>query len=49
MDFSARKVGVKESWALKWHREWGTAGSSTKAGGVKREAWPEWMRKFKDC
>ncbi|MBL7154050.1 MAG: type II secretion system protein [Phycisphaerae bacterium] len=48
MDFSVRKVGLKELWTLKWHRTWNTANEWTIAGGVKPEDWPEWMRKFKD-
>jgi len=48
MDWPARKVGLKELWALKWHRQFDTAGPWTKAGGVKPEDWPEWMRYFKD-
>ncbi|MHC4641529.1 MAG: type II secretion system protein [Planctomycetota bacterium] len=48
MDWSVRKVGLKELWTLKWHREFNTAGPWTIAGGVKPTDWPEWMRKFKD-
>jgi len=48
MDWSVRKVGLKELWTLKWHRNFDTAGPWTRAGGVKPEDWPEWMRKFKD-
>ena len=48
MDWSVRKVGLKELWILKWHSSWDTAGPWTKAGGVKPEDWPEWMRRFKD-
>lgn len=48
MDFSARKVGLKELWTLKWHRSFDTAGPWTKAGGVQPSDWPEWMRNFKD-
>ncbi len=48
MDWSVRKVGLKELWTLKWHREFDTAGPWTKAGGVKPEDWPQWMRRFKD-
>jgi len=48
MDFSVRKVGLKELWTLKWHREFDTAGPWTKAGGVQPEDWPQWMRHFKD-
>ncbi len=40
MDWSVRKIGLKELWKLKWHREFDTSGWP----GV----WPEWMRQFKD-
>jgi len=32
MDWSARKVGLKELWTLKWHRSFNTANSYTLAG-----------------
>lgn len=48
VDWSVRKIGLKELWTLKWDREADTAGPWTKAGGVKPEDWPEWMRSFKD-
>jgi len=48
MDWSIRKVGLKELWTLKWHREFDTAGPWTKAGNAQPEDWPEWMRTFKD-
>jgi hypothetical protein len=48
MDWSARKVGLKELWRLKWHRSFNTAGPWTKAGGVEPTDWPEWIRDFKD-
>jgi prepilin-type processing-associated H-X9-DG protein len=48
LDWSVRKVGLKELWTLKWHRDFDTAGPWTKAGGVKPEDWPQWMRRFKD-
>jgi len=48
LDWSVRKVGLKELWTLKWHRKFDTAGPWTRAGGVQPEDWPEWMRKFKD-
>jgi len=48
MDWSVRKVGLKELWMLKWHREFNTSNEWTKAGGAKPEDWPEWMRNFKD-
>ena len=48
MDWSVRKVGLKELWTLKWHRNFNTASHWTKTGGVLLEEWPEWMRRFKD-
>lgn len=48
LDSSVRKVGLKELWTLKWQPDYETLGPWTKAGGVKPEDWPEWMRGFKD-
>ena len=48
MDWSVRKVGLKELWTLKWHKAYNTAGLWTTAGGVRPTDWPEWMRSFKD-
>jgi hypothetical protein len=48
MDWSARKVGLKELWTFKWNRQFDTSGPWTKAGGVRPDDWPEWMRSFKD-
>jgi len=48
LDWSARKVGLKELWTLKWHQSFNKAGPWTKAGGVRPADWPEWMRSFKD-
>jgi len=48
MDFSVRKVGLKELWTLKWHRAFNTNGPWTKAGGMRPNDWPAWMRSFKD-
>jgi len=39
-DFSARKVGLKELWRLKWHRRYDT--------DAPPPVWPEWMQPFKD-
>ncbi|MFC1793919.1 hypothetical protein ACFL3Q_10080, partial [Planctomycetota bacterium] len=47
-DWSVRKVGLKELWKLKWHRQFDTNGTWTKAGGAQPDDWPEWMRGFKD-
>ena len=48
MDWSARTVGVKELWTLKWHKQYDTEGPWTMAGGVNPGDWPQWMRRFKD-
>jgi len=48
MDWSARKIGLKELWTLKWHRNFRTWGPWTRAGGVRPERWPNWMRDFKE-
>ena len=48
MDWSVRKIGVKELWTQKWHRRCDTRGPWTKAGGVELEDWPAWMRRFKE-
>jgi len=48
MDWSVRKVGLKEMWTLKWHRQFNTEGPWTMAGGAQWDKWPQWMRKFRD-
>jgi prepilin-type processing-associated H-X9-DG protein len=48
LDFSARRVGLKELWTLKWHRQYDTDGPWTICGGVQPEDWPDWMRDFED-
>ena len=48
LDWSVRRIGIKQLWTLKWHHDFDTAGSWTKAGGVRPEDWPQWMKKFKD-
>jgi len=48
LDWSVRKIGIKELWTLKWHLQFDTANAWTKAGGVLPEDWPYWMRGFKD-
>ncbi|HNY79808.1 MAG: type II secretion system protein [Sedimentisphaerales bacterium] len=48
MDWSVRKVGLKELWTLKWYPTYDTAGPWTKAGGMQAEDWPQWMQKYKD-
>ena len=48
LDWSVRKIDLKELWTLKWHRNFDTHGDWTIAGGVQSDRWPEWMRGMKD-
>ena len=48
MDWSVRKIGLKELWTLKWQPKSDTAGPWTRAGGVQPDYWPHWMRGFRD-
>ena len=49
MDWSTKKVGLKELWTLKWHRAFDNkTGHWTQGGGVQPTMWPPWMRRFKD-
>jgi len=48
MDWSVRRLGVKELWTLQWGRQFNTRGRWTTAGGIRSEDWPIWMRPFKD-
>jgi hypothetical protein len=40
MDMTVRKIGLKELWKLKWHRQFDTNAPSPE--------WPKWMKRFKD-
>jgi len=48
LDWSVRKIGLKELWVLKWSRTFDTAGPWTIGGNARPEDWPLWMRSFKD-
>ena len=48
LDFSVRKVGLKELWTLKWHRQYNTCGIWTVCGGMHPSDWPDWMEDFED-
>jgi prepilin-type processing-associated H-X9-DG protein len=41
LDFSVRKVGLKELWELEWHRNWNP-------DNYPPPVWPGWMENFKD-
>ncbi len=48
LDWSVRRVGLKELYTLQWHRKFNTKGRFTVAGGVVDTDWPDWIRPFKD-
>jgi prepilin-type N-terminal cleavage/methylation domain-containing protein/prepilin-type processing-associated H-X9-DG protein len=48
MDWTVRKVDLKELWTLKWHRSFNTHGPQTRAGGVQPGDWPDWMQRYPD-
>ena len=48
LDWSVKKVGLKELWMLKWNPQFDTSNKWTRAGGVMPEDWPVWMQGFKD-
>jgi len=48
LDWSVRRIGLKELWTLKWTRDFNTSNEWTIAGGAMPEDWPPWMRGLKD-
>jgi len=48
MDWSVRKMGIKELWTLNWYRGFNMSNVWTKAGGAQPSDWPQWMIRFKD-
>jgi prepilin-type processing-associated H-X9-DG protein len=48
LDWSVRRVDLKELWTLKWHKTYSTAGPWTQAGGVLPSDWPEWMQRYRE-
>ncbi|OHB67431.1 MAG: hypothetical protein A2Y77_12405 [Planctomycetes bacterium RBG_13_62_9] len=48
LDWSVRKVDLKELWVLQWHKAFDTRGPWTRAGGVILSDWPDWMRPLPD-
>ncbi|OHB65989.1 MAG: hypothetical protein A2Y76_13050 [Planctomycetes bacterium RBG_13_60_9] len=48
MDWSVRKLGIKQLWTLRWHPDFNIRGPWTRAGGMTPDSWPAWMRGFKD-
>jgi len=47
LDWSVRKVDLKELWTLKWHKLYNPADVWTKAGGATEDSWPDWMKHMK--
>jgi len=45
---TVRKVGLKELWTLKWHKNFNIRNQWTTAGGANVGTWPDWMRSYKD-
>ena len=41
LDFSVRRVGLKELWKLKWHKKWNPDNNP-------QPVWTDWMKEFKD-
>ena len=48
MDWSVRKMGLKQTYMFKWSRTYDARSIWTTAGGVRPGDWPLWMRKFKE-
>jgi prepilin-type N-terminal cleavage/methylation domain-containing protein len=52
VDYSVRRVGLKELFTLKWSRVYNTANAWTTAGGITPADWKHhgngWMARFKD-
>jgi prepilin-type processing-associated H-X9-DG protein len=48
LDWSVRKVGLKELFGLRWAPDYRIDNPWTKAGGVQPDDWPPWLRRFKD-
>jgi prepilin-type N-terminal cleavage/methylation domain-containing protein len=48
LDYSVRKVGLKQLWRLKWHQEFATNGPYTEEGGFEPSNWPDWMKRARD-
>ena len=48
MDWSVRKVGLKQLWTLRWYPGCNTSGAYTLAGHADAGKWPAWMRGYRD-
>ena len=48
LDFSIRRIGLKQLWTFKWHQTYKANGPWATAGDVIPSDWPEWMKSFED-
>ena len=48
MDYSARKIGLKELWVLRWSRHWFRRSDTNLTVDYSPPIWPEWMTQFRD-
>ena len=52
VDFSVRKLGLKQLFTLKWHKQYDIANEWTLAGGATYDKWANhgtgWMKKYKE-
>jgi prepilin-type N-terminal cleavage/methylation domain-containing protein len=48
LDFSIRKIALKELWTLRWSKTYDITGPWTLAGGAQPSDWPAWMQGFED-
>ncbi len=49
MDMTVRKIGLKELWTLKWHRQFDTKYEWTTSYALDyTPPWPQWMKRFKE-
>jgi len=48
MDYSARKIGLKELWVLRWSRHWFRRSDADLTPDYSPPIWPEWMTQFRD-
>jgi len=51
MDLTVRKVGLKELWTLKWHRQFNTKGPWTSVDPISSDRWKmaaPWMAQMRE-
>jgi len=48
LDYSARKIGLKELWEIHWSKHWFRSNDSDLSVDRGKPIWPDWMTDFKD-